>query len=215
MSFSSEVREELLELKMWDNNSNLPQDEQLARLLIRESFIKKGFLNDPNKEYHLEILFKSKKKKEQVKEIILNFGIVMKETKKGSDYMLYLKDGEEISSFLALMGATKAVLKFEEIRVIKDARNNVNRIVNCETANLNKTINAAVKQIEDIKKLKKNKKFEMLSDNLKELANLRLKNPDSSYEELGKMLSKPIGKSGVSHRLEKISKIANENNGLS
>ena len=211
MSFSSEVREELLELKMWDNNSNLSQDEQLARLLVRESFIKKGFINDPNKEYHLEILFKSKKKEEQVREIISNFGIDIKETKKGSNYMLYLKEGEEISSLLALMGAAKAVLKFEEIRVIKDTRNNINRLVNCETANLNKTINAAVKQIEDIKKLKKNKKFETLPDTLKELANLRLQNPDLTYEELGKILSKPIGKSGVSHRLEKISKIANEN----
>ena len=211
MSFSSEVREELLELKMWDNNSSLKQDEQLARLLIRESFIKKGFVNDPNKEYHLEILFKSKKKAEELKEIIVNFGIDIKSTKKGTDYMLYLKEGEEISSFLALMGAAKAVLRFEEIRVIKDTRNNINRLVNCETANLNKTINAAVKQIEDIKKLKKNKKFETLTENLKEVANLRLENPDATYEELGKMLAKPIGKSGVSHRLEKISKLANEN----
>ena len=211
MSFSGEVREELLELKMWDNNSSLKQDEQLARLLIRESFIKKGFINDPNKEYHLEILFKTKKKADELKEIIANFGIDIKSTKKGTDHMLYLKEGEEISSFLALMGAAKAVLKFEEIRVIKDTRNNINRLVNCETANLNKTINAAVKQIEDIKKLKKNKKFESLPDNLKEVANLRLENPDSTYDELGKMLSKPIGKSGVSHRLEKISKLADEN----
>ena len=211
MSFSQEVREELLELKMWDNNSNLKQDEQLARLLIREAFIKQGFINDPNKEYHLEILFKSKKKADEIKEVITNFGIDIKSTKKDSKYMLYLKDGEEISSFLALMGAAKAVLKFEEIRVIKETRNNINRLVNCETANLNKTINAAVKQIEDIKKLKRNKKFENLPDTLKEVAKLRLENPDSTYEELGKMLSKPIGKSGVSHRLEKISKIANEN----
>ena len=210
MSFSGEVREELLDLKMWDNNSSLKQDEQLARLLIRESFIKKGFVNDPNKEYHLEILFKSKKKAEELKEIIVNFGIDIKLTKKGTDHMLYLKEGEEISSFLALMGAAKAMLKFEEIRVIKETRNNINRLVNCETANLNKTINAAVKQIEDIKKLKKNKKFENLPENLKEVANLRLENPDFTYEELGKMLSKPIGKSGVSHRLEKISKLADE-----
>ena len=210
MSFSSEVREELLELKMWDNNSNLKQDEQLARLLIREAFIKKGFVNDPNKEYHLEILFKSKKKAEEIQEIISNFEIDIKLIKKGTDYMLYLKDGEAISSFLALIGAGKSVLKFEEIRVIKDTRNNINRLVNCETANLNKTINAAVKQIEDIKKLKKNNKFEKLPENLKELAKLRLENPDSTYEELGKLLSKPIGKSGVSHRLEKISKFANE-----
>lgn len=186
MSFSLSVREELLELKMWDNNSNLKQDEQLARLLIREAFIKKGFINDPNKEYHLEILFKSKKKADELKEIISNFGIDIKETKKGTNYMLYLKDGEEISSFLALMGAAKAVLKFEEIRVIKETRNNVNRLVNCETANLNKTINAAVKQIEDINKLKQSKKFDMLPDNLKELATLRLKNPDSTYGELRK-----------------------------
>ena len=184
MSFSSEVREELLELKMWDNNSNLEQDEQLARLLIREAFIKKGFINDPNKEYHLEILFKSKRKADEAKEIISNFGIDIKSTKKGSDYMLYLKDGEEISSFLALIGATKPVLKFEEIRVIKDTRNNINRLVNCETANLNKTVNAAVKQIEDINKLKQNKKFDKLPDNLKEVAKLRLENPDATYEEL-------------------------------
>ena len=164
MSFSGEVREELLALKTWHNNSSLKQDAQLARLLIRESFIKKGFINDPNKEYHLEILFKSEKKADELKEIIVNFGIDIKLTKKGSNYMLYLKEGEEISSFLALMGAAKAVIKFEEIRVIKDTRNNINRLVNCETANLNKTINAAVKQIEDIKKLKKNKKFENLPE---------------------------------------------------
>ena len=186
MSFSGEVREELLELKMWDNNSSLKQDEQLARLLIRESFIKKGFINDPNKEYHLEILFKSKKKAEELKEVILNFGIDIKITKKAGEYMLYLKDGEAISSFLALVGAAKAVIKFEEIRVIKETRNNINRLVNCETANLNKTINAAVKQVEAIKKLKKNNQFEKLSENLKELANLRIEHPDITYEELRK-----------------------------
>ena len=126
--------------------------------------------------------------------------------------MLYLKDGEDISSFLALIGASKAVIKFEEIRVIKETRNNVNRMVNCETANLNKTINASVKQMESIKKLKKSKKFEILPENLKELAKLRINYPDATYEELGKMLSKPIGKSGVSHRLEKIIKIADSIN---
>lgn len=209
MSFSTEVREELIEIKMWDNNSSLNQDEQLARLFIREAFIKKGFINDPNKDYHLEILFKSKKKAEQLKNIIEGFDINIKLTKKDAQYMLYLKEGEEISSFLALMGANKAVIKFEEVRVIKETRNNINRLVNCETANINKTINAAVKQIESIKKLKKTKEFNKLSDNLKELANLRIENPDATYEELGKMLSKPIGKSGVSHRLDKIVKISN------
>ena len=210
MSFSSELREELLELKMWDAGSNLKQDEQLARLLVREAFIKNGFINDPNKEYHLEILFKSKEKANKIKEITNSFGINMKLTNKSKSYMLYLKEGEDISSFLALIGANKAVIKFEEIRVLKETRNNINRLVNCETANLSKTINAATAQIEDIKWLKKNKKFDDLPLSLQEIANLRVDNPDLSYEELGKLLLKPIGKSGVSHRLEKIRKKADE-----
>ena len=208
MSFSSDLKKELLELKMWDIGSNLKQDEQLARLLVREAFIKNGFINDPNKDYHLEILFKTKEKAEKIKEIINSFGINIKLTTKNKSYMLYLKEGEEISSFLALMGANKAVIKFEEIRVLKETRNNINRLVNCETANLNKTINAAMSQIEDIKWLKDHKKFNLLDKDLQEIANLRVQNPDSSYEELGKMLLKPIGKSGVSHRLDKIRKIA-------
>ena len=211
MSFSSDVVEELLNIKMWDNNSSLKQDEQLARLEIREAFIQKGFVNDPNKDYHLEILVKSKKRAEELKEIILNLGINIKYTKKDNMHMLYLKDGEEISDFLALMGANKAVIKFEEVRVIKDTRNNINRIVNCETANLNKIISASVKQIEAIKKLKKDKKFEQLPENLKEVAILRETNPELSYEELGKLLAKPISKSGVYHRLGKIVNIADEN----
>ena len=136
MSFSSDLKNELLELKMWDNNSSLKQDEQLARLYIREAFIKSGFINSPEKDYHLEILFKTKKKAEQAKTLleqcsIENVGI----TKKGNGTIIYIKDGESISAFLALIGANNAVLRFEEARVIKDTRNNINRVVNCETAN--------------------------------------------------------------------------------
>lgn len=184
MSFSSEVREELLKLNMWDNNSNLKQDEQLARLLIRESFIKKGFIGNPKREYHFEILFKSKKELDKIKDIVSNYGIDIKSIKKGSQYMLYLKDGEEISLLLSLMGVQETLIKFDKTRKIKETRNNINRIVNCETANLSRTIQAAVKQIKDIEKLKGNEKFEKLPNALKELANLRLKNPDSTYEEL-------------------------------
>ena len=126
------------------------------------------------------------------------------------EYGLYIKDGEDIVSFLALIGASKAVIKFEEIRVLKDARNNINRIVNCETANITKTMNAANTQIESIKYLKKHRKFETLPEELKEIANLRVKEPDLSYEELGKLLDKPISKSGVSHRLNRINNIAKE-----
>ena len=208
MSFASNLRDELLELKMWDVNSNMKQDEQLARLCIREAFIKSGSMSDPNKRYHLQIMFKQKKKADEIKTLLLNFNIHAKVIKKDNEYMLYLKDGEEISNFLALIGANNSVLKFEEIRVIKETKNNINRIVNCETANLNKIINASVEQIKAIEIIKGAGKFEELPDNLKEIANLRAENPDASLVELGKMLNKPIGKSGVNHRLRKILGIA-------
>ena len=110
---------------------------------------------------------------------------------------------------LALIGANKAVMLFEDIRIKKEMRGKVNRIVNCETANLNKTINAAIEQIEAINKLKENGKFNKLDDNLKELANLRIEYPNMSLIELGKKLKNPVGKSGVNYRLKKIMEIAN------
>jgi len=210
MSFASEVKDELLGLRMWDVNSTMQQEEQIARLSIREAFIQSGFINDPNKEYHLEILFRTKKKAEELKLLLENFNINAGTTKKGSGYITYMKDGEDIVNFLALIGANNGVLRFEEARVFKDARNNVNRIVNCETANLNKTLEASNNQIENIKYLKQHKKFNTLPENLKEIAELRLKNPDLSYEEIGKLLKKPLSKSGVSHRLSKINSIVED-----
>lgn len=208
MSFSSEVKEELLTLKMWDNKSNLNQDEQIARLVLREKFIKSGFINAPKHDYHLEILEKSNKKAEELKALIESFGIKANITKKGKGSIVYIKDGEEIVDFLALIGANNAVLRYEEERVIKETRNNINRIVNCETANLNKTIEAAVEQIENIKFLKMKKVFDTLDKNLREIAEVRVKYPDLSYEELGKKLANKLGKSGVSHRLKKINELA-------
>jgi len=123
---------------------------------------------------------------------------------------IYIKEGEEISKFLAFIEAQKSVLKFEEIRVMKDLRNDVNRKVNCETANLNKTIEAAVMQIDAINFLKKMKKFEELPDSLIEIAEVRVENPEVSLKDLGNLLENPIGKSGVNHRLKKIVEIAEE-----
>lgn len=210
MSFASDIKEELIGLKMWDINSSMKQEEQMARLLIREAFIKSGFINNPDKEYHLEVLFKEIEKAEELQNSLKFFQINSKITKKGQGYIVYIKDGEDIVSFLALIGASKAVIKFEEIRVLKDARNNINRIVNCETANITKTMNASNNQIENINYLKKHRKFNNLSEELREIANLRIKEPDLSYEELGKLLKKPISKSGVSHRLNKINEIVKE-----
>lgn len=186
------------------------KDEQEIKAIVRGSFLGGGSINDPNKKYHFEIIFNNKENADKI-DIILNiFGINVKKLDRKSGYSLYIKEGEEISKILAFIGASSAVLKFEEIRVIKDTRNNVNRLVNCETANLNKTVSAAVKQIEAIKFLKKDNKFADLSDSLKEIAELRLENPDISLIELGKLLREPIGKSGVNYRLNKIIEIAEE-----
>lgn len=186
------------------------EKENLKKAFIRGSFLGSGSINDPNKKYHIEISLENKEYANILKNIMQEFEITFKELERKSSYSLYSKDGEEISKFLALIGASKAVINFEEIRVIRDIRNNVNRKVNCETANLNKTVNAAVRQIEDIKFIYNSKVEDKLSDNLKEIANLRMENPDISLVELGKLLKEPIGKSGVNHRLKKIQEIANE-----
>ena len=151
----------------------------------------------------------SEENAQKIVEYLQMYGIKSSIIEKKKGFAIYFKDGEEISKFLALVGANKSVLKFEEIRVQREMNNKINRIVNCESANLNKTINASIEQIEAIKKLKKNHKFENLDDNLKEIAELRLKNPNASLIELGQMLSQPVGKSGVNYRIKKIMEIAN------
>jgi len=180
--------------------------EQLEKALVRGSFLGSGSINNPEKIYHLEILYNCEQNVDIIMNVLSKFDIQMKKM----NTTLYLKEGEEISKFLAFIGANTSVLKFEEIRVIRDMRNNVNRLVNCETANLNKTINAALKQIDDIKFIKKMKKFNELPEGLQEMANLRLENPEVSLVELGKMLSSPIGKSGVNYRLKAISNFADD-----
>ena len=185
----------------------LDKDEE-KRALIRGVFLGSGSVNDPTKKYHLEILLSEKDMAKYIQNILKQSNIKAKILE--SNNTIYIKEGEEISKFLAFVGAQKSVLKFEEIRVMKDLRNTVNRQVNCETANLTKTVNAAVIQIEAINFLKKMKKFEELPDNLIEIAELRVKYPEMSLKDLGDNLESPIGKSGVNHRLKKIIEIADE-----
>lgn len=170
-----------------------------------------GSINNPESNYHLEIILLEHSNMCFLKNLLEELQVKVKILEKENKYSIYIKESEEISKILALMGANKGVLKFEEVRVTKDMRSKVNRLVNCETANLTKTINAAVEQIEAIKKLKEQGRFGKLNEDLKEIANLRLENPDSSYEELGEKLKKPLGKSGVNYRLKKIIEISKEN----
>lgn len=191
---------------------NIETIENIEKAYIRGVFLGSGSINNPHNKYHIEIILNNNKNTEYIIEILkkygINFKVLYASNKNKAKNSIYSKDGEEISKFLAFIGASSAVLKFEEIRVYRDMRNNVNRIVNCETANLAKTVDASVKQINAINKLKETGKFNDLPDNLKELANLRIENPESSLIELGKMLKEPLGKSGVNYRMKRIIKMS-------
>lgn len=192
-------------------NKILKQEkEENIKAIIRGSFMGSGSINNPENTYHLEIVFHNEENRDFIKELLKDFQVNVKTIDVKNKKSIYLKEGEEISKLLALIGANKAVMKFEEIRIQREMRGKVNRLVNCETANLNKTINASIEQIAAIKKLQETGKFSKLDENLKEIAILRLENPDIPFADLGKMLKKPVGKSGVNYRLKKIMEIANE-----
>ena len=203
IEISEEYKKELENI-----NKISEQEEMLIKSLARGIFLGSGSVNNPENKYHLEMILSTKENAIEIQEILQKMQIKFKLLSRENGYSLYIKEGEEISKFLAFIGANSSVIRFEEIRVIREMKNNINRKVNCETANLSKTISAAVKQIEAIKKLQMEKKFENLPDNLKEIANLRLENPDSSLAELGQMLKNPIGKSGVNHRLNQLIELA-------
>ena len=180
------------------------------KALVRGVFLGGGYVNNPEKKYHMTINFSTKKNLDFICDILKKYTILVKKLESDSMHTLYLKEGEEISKLLAFIGANTSVLKFEETRVIRDTSNNLNRIVNCETANLTKTIQAGRKQIDDIKYIKAKRKFSELPESLQIIANLRLKHPDASLTELVKIMDNSISKSGISHRLAAISKFADE-----
>lgn len=187
---------------------NIKDNEK--RAVIRGAFLGAGSINNPENTYHLEINLSNMCNLKYLFNILNDMSISCKKLESNNKYSIYLKEGEEIAKIIALFGASKSVLKFEDVRVQREMRGKINRIVNCQTANLNKTINASVEQIEAIKKLQNSDKFNTLEDNLKEIALLRIDNPDMSLVQLGKMLKSPIGKSGVNYRLKKIIDLADE-----
>ena len=142
--------------------------------------------------------------------LINSFGLNSKVIQRKNSFIIYIKEGEQIVDLLNIVGAHTSLLELENIRIMKEMRNNVNRLVNCETANLSKTVNAAVRQVESIKLIQSSIGLQRLPKNLQEVAELRLSYPDESLKELGEMLDPPVGKSGINHRLRKIEKIAEE-----
>lgn len=190
------------------NSAKTKISGEFEKYIVKGAFLGAGSVNNPEKNYHLEIVFNQEENSQFILQICKKYGVKFKEIKINDKYQLYLKDGEEISKFLALIGANRAVLRFEDVRVMKEMRNKINRKVNCETANLNKTVEAAIRQIEDINFIQKKRKFEMLPKELKDVAILRLENPDVSLKELSQLMEPSIGKSGINRRLKKIHEFA-------
>lgn len=185
--------------------------ECCIKSILIGSFLSSGYITDPNLDYHLEVIFKNKALADYYIKLLsmLDFSpkYVKRQSGKSLNHIVYIKDSEQISTFLSLIGADKYLLKFEQIRVEKDVKNNINRNINCEAANLSKTIKAAQNQIYAINKLKESKRFGKLDEKLKEAARIRVKYPDDSLESLALKLN--ITKSGLKHRLDKIIQISN------
>ncbi|WP_053957689.1 DNA-binding protein WhiA [Inediibacterium massiliense] len=178
------------------------------RAYLRGAFLGAGSVSDPEKTYHLEFVTSSEEHSQGLKDLINDFELGAKIVQRKNSYVIYLKEGDCIVDLLNIMGAHSALLNLENIRVVKQVRNNVNRIVNCETANLSKIVNASVRQIENIEYIQAHAGFKTLPEGLREIAQLRLEYKEASLKELGQMLDPPVGKSGVNHRLRKIERIA-------
>jgi len=180
------------------------------KAFLRGCFLGSGFLAAPSRAYHLELFLKTHEGAEEVMETLAHFGLLPICRERRGGYEVYLKEADQVSEFLRIIEANQGVLQFENCRVLKDMRNQVNRLVNCETANLNKAVEAGLKQVAVIKEIDSLAGLGILRPPLKELAELRLQYPEASLTELGKLLSPPLSKSGVNHRFREIYRIADQ-----
>ena len=199
MSFSGEIKKEL-EKKAFTKNS--------ARAVLRDAFLETGSMSNPKKGYHLEFVCEDEKRAETLINTMRVFEITAKTVQRRRYTVVYIKESEDIVKLLNVMGAHNCLMNLENLRILKDMRNSINRRVNCETANISKTVGAANKQIDDIQYIEEHYGFDDLSENLREVAKMRLEYPDATLKELGERLVPPVGKSGVNHRLRKLSELA-------
>jgi DNA-binding protein WhiA len=206
-------------VKMIDDRGEIGEDYGRARVLLltkeccrrafmRGAFLAAGSVSDPERFYHLEFVCPDPERAAQLVDIMGTFSIEAKTVVRKRYYVVYIKEGSQIVEMLGLMGADSALMAFENVRIVKEMRNSVNRQVNCETANIAKTVSAAVRQLEDITYIRDTKGLDYLPRQLREIAELRLAAPDAPLKDLGERLDPPVGKSGVNHRLRKIGEIA-------
>lgn len=235
MSFSQDIKDEIITKKITrtccisalrlgelvSENSKIDMDKDILKnidkkLCCKKAYIKGVFLGsgciiNPEKDYHFEVSFKSKKYAEYTEKILSLFDIEAKMIKRNnSQYVVYIKDSEQISTIIRILEANKSLLEFENIRVEKSIKNDINRSINCETANMTKTMETAIVQIDAIDKIIQAGEYNALSLELQEMSTIRKKYPEASLNELASKCKNKISKSGVNHRLKKIIKIAGE-----
>ena len=205
---------EALKIKENDKTEAMPDISALTvkscckRAFIRGAFISAGAVSNPDRFYHFEITGHTCETANATAELMQSLGLQAKVIERQSHFVVYLKEIEQISDALGLMGARRSLLELENYRILREMRGNINRRVNCETANINKAAQAAARQIDDIRFIEENTGIASLPDGLDEMARVRLEYPEATLGELGSHLEPPIGKSGVNHRLRKISEIA-------
>ncbi len=191
-------------------NHIVMQQTCCKRAFLRGTFLAAGSMSDPNKSYHFEIVCAGEQVARQIQGLMQNFSMEAKIVQRKKNFVVYLKEGSQIVDMLNIMEAHISLMELENVRILKDMRNTVNRKVNCETANINKTVSAAVKQVEDIEYIQNTVGLGTLNEGLNDMAVVRLANPDATLKELGELLSQPVGKSGVNHRLRKLGEIADD-----
>ena len=189
-------------------NTMLIKNSCCQRAFLRGAFLTAGSMSDPEKSYHLELVCTNEMQAIQLRDLIQGFQVEAKIVLRKKYYVVYLKEGGGISDLLNIMEAHVSLMEFENQRIVKEMRNSINRRVNCEAANITKTVNASSKQIEDILLIRDNYGFNNLQESLREIAEVRLDYPDATLKELGQYLNPPVGKSGVNHRLRKLSELA-------
>ena len=196
-----------------DHTLELHRDQLLSRDCCKRAFLRGAFLacgsiSDPRKSYHFEIVCQQQQQAQLLQELYRAFDLDAKVVLRKKYHIVYLKEGAQIVDALNVMGAHVALMNLENVRIFKEMRGSVNRIVNCETANINKVVGAACRQVEDIRYIESRIGLEGLPPTLRQMAQIRLEYPDSSLKELGELCDPPVGKSGVNHRLRKLGEIA-------
>ena len=212
---SKEAGKALHELQLLPYSDAAERHKLLAKSCCRRAFLRGVFMaggsvSKPSSDYHLELVTENEELAKSIAKVLHGFSLPAKITDRKNDFIVYMKEGNSITDFLSVIGAHNALMEFENVRIVKEMRNNVNRVVNCETANLNKVVQAAVEQLESIRYLEKIGYFGRLPVVLRETAELRLEHPDASLAELARIMGGKITKSGLNHRLKKLQQIAKE-----